>query len=189
MGSNWKIWLRLTSGELTAKKGFSVVAPTRRIRPGFDVAEEDVLLGAVEAVDFVEEEDGALAGVAEAILGGVEDGADFLHADGGGVDLLEVAFGVLGDERGEGGFAGAWRAVEDDAGQPVGFEHAAEEFAGAEEMLLADEFLEGAGRMRTASGATRCIFFFRLSAKRSLMSVQLSGSAISTGPVSTARRS
>ena len=29
MGLNWKIWLRLTSGALTAKNGFSVVAPTR----------------------------------------------------------------------------------------------------------------------------------------------------------------
>ncbi len=33
IGANWKIWLRLTSGELTAKNGFSVVAPTSSTSP------------------------------------------------------------------------------------------------------------------------------------------------------------
>jgi hypothetical protein len=61
----------------------------------FHVGEQDVLLGAVEAVDLVEEEDGALAVEAEAFLGGVEDGADFLDADSAGVDLLEMALGVV----------------------------------------------------------------------------------------------
>ena len=36
-GANWKIWLRLTSGEFTAKNGFSVVAPIE-ITSRFDVA-------------------------------------------------------------------------------------------------------------------------------------------------------
>ena len=33
IGANWKIWLRLTNGELTLKNGFSVVAPTSSTSP------------------------------------------------------------------------------------------------------------------------------------------------------------
>ena len=64
----------------------------------FDVGQKDVLLGAVEAVDFIEEEDGALAIEAEAILGVVNDFANFLDADGRRVELLEMRFGVVGNE-------------------------------------------------------------------------------------------
>jgi hypothetical protein len=65
----------------------------------FHVGEEDVLLGAVEAMYLVEKENGALAVEAEALLGVVDDFADFLDADGGGVELLEVGFAVVGNER------------------------------------------------------------------------------------------
>ena len=77
-------------------------------------------------------------------LGGVEHRPDLLHADGGRVDLLEVAAGVGGDELGERGFPGAGRPVEDDAGQPVGLEHPAEQFARSEKMLLPGELVERA---------------------------------------------
>ena len=36
---------------------------------GFNVGQKNVLLGAVETVDFVEEENGTLAGVSEAVAG------------------------------------------------------------------------------------------------------------------------
>ncbi len=117
-----------------------------------DVAEEDVLLGFVEAVDFVEEEDGALAGVAEADFGFGEDFADFFDTHGAGVELDEVAVGVCGDEVGEGGFSGAGGAVEDDGGEAVGFDHSSEEFARAEDMGLAGEFVEGAGAHACGEG-------------------------------------
>jgi hypothetical protein len=68
-GANWKIWLRLTSGELTAKNGFSVVAPTSSINPGFDIGEQNVLLRAVEAVNFIEEQNRAAAAIGQPILG------------------------------------------------------------------------------------------------------------------------
>src|SRR6187455_2907367 len=55
-----------------------------------------------------------------------------------------MTLGVRGDQRGERGLAGAGRAVKDHARQAVGFEHSAEQFALAEEMLLADELIEGA---------------------------------------------
>ncbi len=175
MGWNWKIWLRETSGELTAKKGFSVVAPTRRIKTRFD----DLLKvmscwGAVEAVDFIEEEDGSLAGGAEAVFGGFENGADFLHARAGGVELLEMAFAVVGDELRQRRLSSAGRAVEDDAVDPIGLEHPAEEFSGAEKSVAGRQIRrEPRGRMRTARGATRSVFFLRELAKRSLIGVNL----------------
>src|SRR5207249_1046895 len=58
---------------------------------------------------------------------------------------LEPALGVAGDDVGEGGFAGAGRAVEDQRAEAVGQQHPAEQLAGAEEVFLADELIEGAG--------------------------------------------
>ena len=51
---------------------------------------------------------------------------------------------MLGDDVGQGGLAGAGRAVEDQRAEPVGLEQAAQQLAGAEEVLLADELVEGA---------------------------------------------
>jgi len=118
----------------------------------FDIAEQDVLLGAVEAVDFVEEEDGFPAVVFEAADGVVEDSADIFDADGGGIGAFEVAVGVCGDDFGEAGFAGTRRAVEDHGGEGIGFEHAAQELARAEEVLLAGELVEGAGAQADGEG-------------------------------------
>lgn len=97
---------------------------------GFDVGQEDVLLGFVEAVDFVEEEDRFFAGGFFAVDGLLEGAADF-----GGVvlysaELDEVGVGGLGDEVGEGGFAGAGWAVEDEGGEGAGVEDGVEGLAG-----------------------------------------------------------
>ena len=48
----------------------------------------------------------------------------------------------MASNSGQRGFAGAGRAVEDDRAEAVGGEQAAEEFAFAEEMLLADELVK-----------------------------------------------
>ena len=50
---------RLRSGALTEKYGFSVVAPIRIRVPSSTDGQEGVLLGPVEAVHLVEEQDGA----------------------------------------------------------------------------------------------------------------------------------
>ena len=69
-------WSRRTrererSGAVTSKDGFSVVAPTKSTRP-FEGRQEGVLLGLVEAVDLVYEEDRAAIFVLEALSGGVQ---------------------------------------------------------------------------------------------------------------------
>ena len=61
-----------------------------------------------------------------------------------GVERLEAALGVVGDDVGQGRLAGAGRAVEDQRREPVGEQHPAKQLAFAEEVLLADELVERA---------------------------------------------
>lgn len=111
---------------------------------GFDVRQEGVLLGFVEAVDFVDEDDGADAG-AGAAFGFGHDFFDFFYAAEDGAEGDEFAFRETSDEASESGFAAAGRAPEEHGAKIVRFNLDAEGFAGAEEFFLADEFVEGAG--------------------------------------------
>src|SRR6266403_2983113 len=111
---------------------------------GLDVREEGVLLGFVEAVDFVDEDDGAKAG-AGFFSGFGHDFFYFFYAAGDSTEGNEFAFGEAGDEARESGFAAAGRSPEEHGGEVVGFDLNAEGFAGAKEFFLADEFVEGAG--------------------------------------------
>jgi len=67
-----------------------------------------------------------------------------------------VGTGGVGDDAGEGGFAGAGRAVEDEGGELVGLDGAAEEAARADDVVLAHEFVQGAGPHAGGEG----LFFF-----------------------------
>ena len=109
-----------------------------------DVGEEGVLLGLVEAMDLVDEEDGARA-EAGGFLGLDHDLLDLLDAGEDGGELDEGGAGGVGDDLGEGGFADTGWAPEDHGGGVVGLDGEAEGFAGAEEVLLAGVFGEGAG--------------------------------------------
>ena len=79
-----------------------------------DPGEEGVLLRLVPAVDFVDEEDGALSVFAESPLGLGGDVAEVGDAGHDGVEGDEMGAGGVGDDGGEGGLACAWRAVEDE---------------------------------------------------------------------------
>ena len=109
-----------------------------------DVGEEGVLLGLVEAVDLVDEEDGAGA-VGGGLFGVDHDLLDLFDAGEDGGELDEGGRGEVGDDLGEGGFADAGRAPEDERGGVVVFDLQAEGFAGSEEVGLAEELVEGAG--------------------------------------------
>lgn len=56
---------------------------------------------------------------------------------------------------GEGGFAGAWGAVEDDGGEAVGLDGAAEEFAWGEDVLLSGDLVERLGAHSRGEGLVR----------------------------------
>ena len=58
---------------------------------------------------------------------------------------MKLAWVVFGDDLGEGGFADAGRSPEDHGGGVVALDLHAQRLAGAEEVLLADVFVEGAG--------------------------------------------
>jgi len=107
------------------------------------VGKEGVLLGFVEAMDFVDEDDGAQAG-AGFFFGFGHDFFYFFDAAGNRAKGDEFGFGKASDEAREGGFAATGRAPEEHGTEIVGFDLHAKGFAGAEEFFLADEFVEGA---------------------------------------------
>ena len=130
---------------MSEKNGFSVVAPIEHEQTLLDVREQRVLLRAVEAVDLVEEEDRALALLAQAGAGALGDLAHVLHARGDGRQRLERLAGGAGDEAGDGGLAGAGRAPEDHRREPVGLDQDPQRLPGPEQVLLADDLVERAG--------------------------------------------
>ena len=93
--------MRLRSGGLTSKNGFSVVAPISDERAVLDRRQQGVLLGLVEAVDLVEEQDRALSVLAEALAGPLDDLADVLDAGGHRRQLLERPRRAAGHGEGE----------------------------------------------------------------------------------------
>ena len=117
-----------------------------------DLRQKDVLLGLVEPVDLVDEED--RLGVGAAGGGGGHDAADVGDVALDTAEALEFCLGRSRDHLGEGGFSGARRAEQNERGDPVGFDRAAEELARPENVLLAGVFLE---RARAHAGGQRRI--------------------------------
>ena len=109
-----------------------------------DVGEEGVLLGLVEAVNLIDEEDGAGAEFRR-FFGVDHDLLDLLDAGEDGGELDEAGAGDVGDDAGEGGLADSGRSPEDHGGGVVALDLDAEGLAGGEDVLLADVFVEVAG--------------------------------------------
>ena len=80
--------------------------------------------------------------LSESSLCGLDGFADGFDAGEDGVDGGEVSLGGIGDDACEGGFAGAWWSVEDDGAELVGFDGASQQSSDAEDMVLADVFVE-----------------------------------------------
>ena len=107
-----------------------------------DRMEQGVLLGAVEAVDLVDEEDRAPVVGHEAAARVLDDGAQVLHRAGHGGDLDELAARVRRDDVREGRLAGSGRAVEDHAREHVVLDGRAQPRPLAHRLLLADVLIE-----------------------------------------------
>src|SRR3972149_6375375 len=89
-----------------------------------------------------------------------DDAAEVGDAGGDGGDRLEVGAGLAGDDAGEGGLAGAGWPPEDHRRGLAGLDRLAQEAALANDLLLADELVEGlgphaGGERRLAGGAAR----------------------------------
>ena len=143
---------RESSAALTSNEGFSVVAPIRVMVAVLDVGQDGVLLGLVEAVDLVDEEDRASAGRAQ-------------RASASSTTLRRSAtpamHGAEGDEARvracarsprEGGLAGAGRTPQDHRGDASRIDAARSSAPGPSSCILADELVE---RARAHAGGER----------------------------------
>ncbi len=135
---------------MSSNDGFSVVAPIERDDAFFDRRQERILLRLVEAVDLVAEEDRAAAVDAPALLGLADDLAHARHAFGHGAERDELSVGVAREQPRERRLAAARRSPQNHAADRAVLDRFAQRFAGTEQLLLADEFVErfGAQAMR-----------------------------------------
>ena len=108
---------------------------------GFDVRQKGVLLRAVEAMHFVHEDDGAPA-VATRAFGLRHHFLDFLDAGEHGAEGNEFGVRAPGDDPRERRLAAAGRAPEEHRAELVALDLRAQRLAGAEQLFLADEFVE-----------------------------------------------
>ena len=122
----------------------------------FNVWKESVLLRFVEAMNFVDEDDGARAVLAGAV-GVAHDLLDFLDAGENRGKLDEVGLGDAGDDLGEGGLAGPRRAPEDHRCGIVTFDLHAQRFAWRDQVLLSNEFVERSRAHAVGEGARPCV--------------------------------
>ena len=109
--------------------------------PLLDVGQESILLRLIEAVDFVHEHNRADAEmpVAFRLLHHLPD---FLDAAGDGGEVDEVALGLMGDNLRERGFPHARRPPENHGGHQIALNHAAQDFALADQVLLSGKLIE-----------------------------------------------
>ena len=106
-----------------------------------DIGQEAVLLGAVEAVDLVHEQQGLLSGAG----GGLRLGEDLLEVGNAREDRRdgdEAQADGVGEQARDAGLAGAGRSPQDHRGEPARRDHPADRAVGAGQMLLADDLVE-----------------------------------------------
>ena len=103
--------------------------------------QDGILLGFVEAVDLVDEEEGAVSAL-QILFGGVDDFTEVSNACRCCADPLEDHAGFFCDDLGEGGFADAGRSPEDDRAELACFGGDSESGAGCGEVSLTDELVE-----------------------------------------------
>jgi hypothetical protein len=131
--------------------------------PALHVGQKGVLLGLVEAVNLIDEEDGA--GVHLRRLRGRDHHLlDFLDAACDGGEFNETCFGCFGDDLGQRGLAHARRTPEDHGAGIIMFNLDAQWLAGADQVLLSAQLLQAArahafGQRRGARQALRTFGF------------------------------
>ena len=127
--------------------------------PGFDVREEDVLLGAVEPVDLVEKQDRALALTGAQTPRLLEDLAHLLDARRDGRVRQEERGRLRGDQARQGRLPDTRRPPEDEGRHAILGDRPPQEPVGADDGLRALDLVEGARphavgeRRRSSQGA------------------------------------
>ncbi len=113
-------------------------------RAVLDIGQEGILLGAVEAVNLVDEQERPLAMLAAA-AGGFEGLAQLRHAGEHRRNLLEMEPDSIRQEPRNSCLAGAGRAPEDERHEPLLVHKPAQHAVRSQEMILADDLFEGLG--------------------------------------------
>ena len=133
---------RDSSGEMTEKLGFSVVAAISVHQPVLHRWQQDVLLGLGEAMHLVDEQH-RFPRRTQVPASLVKDGPDLLYAGGDGGELHEPRIALVGDDRSDRGLADTWRPPEKDRHWLARGE-AAEWRSGRHQMVLPQDLLQGA---------------------------------------------
>ena len=115
--------------------------PDQDNRPVLDVGQEGVLLGSIEPMDLIDEQQRPLPDLAAVGRGG-EDLTQVGHPGEGRGDLLEEQARAIGQKTGDRRLAAARRPPQDDGGQATGSHHASQWRVGGEQLVLADYVVE-----------------------------------------------
>ena len=118
-----------------------------------DAGQQRVLLGLGEAVHLVDEEHRLLPAAGQLGPGAVDGGPHLLDACRDRRDLDEAPAGLLADDRGDGGLAGAGRPPQQQRHRLVALDQAAQRRPGGAQLLLADELVD---RARSHPDRQRC---------------------------------
>ena len=137
---------------LTSKLGFSVVAPIRVMVPSSDVRKKAVLLGLVEAVDLVDEEDGLGAAGLEPLPRLAHDLADPGHSLGDRAEGHEDSRSVCWRPGGPGWSCRCRRPPEDHRARGPPLDGVAQWLARPSRCSWPTNSSRVAGRIRAASG-------------------------------------
>ena len=118
-----------------------MVAPISRMAPRSTYGQKCVLLAAIEAMNFIDEQNRAHAG-GSGLIGLRHDLFDFFNPADDGGKFDERGFGGVGDDLGQRGFSHAGRSPQNHRRGVVGFQLQTQCFAGSKQMFLADEFIQ-----------------------------------------------
>ena len=118
--------------------------PDEHDAPLLHVGEKGVLLGLVEPVDLIHEQDGPLPQAA-AVLRLLHHLLDLFDAAGDGAEVDKLGAGPPGDDPGQGGLPHPGRAPEDHRAHPVALDEPAQHLALSQQMALPSELLQAPG--------------------------------------------
>ena len=149
---------RDSSAALSSNDGFSVVAPTSTMVPSSITGRKRILLGAIEAMDFVDEQQRALPGLAPRRAPPRTPSSGRRRRRKSPRSARNARSVSLRQQSRDRGLAGARRPPEDHRAERARRQHAGERAIGAEQMILADDLgraLAGAAGRR-ADAARPC---------------------------------
>ena len=126
--------------------------PDEHDRPVFDIREEGILLGAVESVDLVDEQQRALSDFAP-LLRGEEHLPQIGDSGEGGRQRLEDEIGSFGEEAGDRRLPAPGRPPQHHRGESVFGDHPSDRALRGEQMLLADHLGESRRPQPVGQGA------------------------------------